>query len=178
MKMSEFQFSIPAYVLINDIAIILGLAVIGIVIWFYSKDKNRIIGISIIGGVIILFIYLSFIAPIQTNVVLNDRLELYIPPYARETIQKEEILRAYVIDLEHNESLQPKYHTFGAGMGNYKMGWFKLTNGKDAIMMTTGTKVVCLELEDKYIMLSPDNLNEFIEELNEEFIVIGYDEIE
>lgn len=45
-------------------------------------------------------------------------------------------------------------------------------------MMTTGTKVVCLELKDKYIMLSPDNLNEFIEELNEEFIVIGYDEIE
>lgn len=113
--MSVFQFSIPAYVLINNVAIILGLAVIGIVIWFYSKDKNRIIVLSIIGGVIILFIYLSFIAPIQTNVVLNDRLELYIPPYARETIQKEEILRAYVIDLEHNESLQPKYHTFGAG---------------------------------------------------------------
>jgi hypothetical protein len=96
MKMSVFQFSIPAYVLINNVAIILGLAVIGIVIWFYSKDKNRIIVLSIIGGVIILFIYLFFIAPIQTNVVLNDRLELYIPPYARETIQKEEILRAYV----------------------------------------------------------------------------------
>ena len=58
------------------------------------------------------------------------------------------------------------------------MGWFKLANGKDAIMMTTGTKVVCLELKDKYIMLSPDNLNKFIKELNEEFIMVGYDEIE
>jgi hypothetical protein len=58
------------------------------------------------------------------------------------------------------------------------MGWFKLANGKDAIMMTTGAKVVCLELEDKYIMLSPDNIIGFIEELNEELIMIGYDEIE
>jgi hypothetical protein len=52
------------------------------------------------------------------------------------------------------------------------MGWYKLTNGKDVIMMTTGTRVVCLELEDKYILLSPDKFDDFVDELNEKFIPI------
>ena len=43
----------------------------------------------------------------------------------------------------------------------------------DAIMMTTGTKVVCLELDDKYIMLSPDRFDDFVEELNEKFMAVG-----
>ncbi|MEA3283304.1 MAG: PH domain-containing protein [Euryarchaeota archaeon] len=40
-------------------------------------------------------------------------------------------------------------------------------------MRTTGTKVVCLELGDKYIMLSPDRFDDFVEELNEEFMAVG-----
>ena len=54
-----------------------------------------------------------------------------------------------------------------------KKGWFKLANGRDAIMITTGTKVVCLELDDVYIMPSPDRFDDFVEELNEKFMAVG-----
>ncbi len=39
-------------------------------------------------------------------------------------------------------------------------------------MMTTGTKAVCLELDDKYILLSPDRFDDFVEELNEKFMTV------
>lgn len=39
-------------------------------------------------------------------------------------------------------------------------------------MMTTGTKVVCLELDDRYILLSPDRFDDFVEELNEKFMTV------
>ena len=40
-------------------------------------------------------------------------------------------------------------------------------------MITTGTKVVGLELDDKYIMPSPDRFDDFVEELNEKFMAVG-----
>lgn len=171
--MSEFLISVPMDVLINDLAIILSLVIIGLVIWFYSEDKNRVMGVGIIGIVLILFIYLFLIAPAQTTIVLDyDTLTVNIPPYAHETVQKEEILRISVVDLESDESLRPKSKKFGAGTRSYKKGWFKLANGRDAIMMTTGTKAVCLELDDKYILLSPDRFDDFVEELNEKFMTV------
>lgn len=170
--MSEFYFSIPTINLINILAIIVSLVLIGVVLWLSSEGKEKIIAIIFTGSIVILITYLSLISPLQAKVVLDDTLEVSIPPYAHEIIQKDEILRAYVVDLEKNESLRPKYKKIGGGMGNSKMGKYKLTNGKDAIVMTTGTKVVCLELEEKYILLSPNRFDDFVDELNEKFIPI------
>ncbi len=171
--MSEFYFTIPIINLINIFGIIIGLVIIGVIVWFYSEGVYKIIGTTIMVIVIILIMYFILILPMQAKVVLDETLEVNIPPYVHEIIYKDEIIRGTVVDLEHNESLRPKYQKFGGGLGSSKMGWYKLTNGKDAIMMTTGTRVVCLELEDKYILLSPDRFDDFVDELNEKFIPIG-----
>lgn len=172
--MSDFYISPPIDVLVNDIAIIASLVIIGLVIWFYSEGNNRVMGAGVLGIVIIIFIYVSLIAPAQTKVVLDDdTLVVNIPPYGHEIVKKEEIRRIWVVDLEYDENLRPKSKKFGAGTRSYKKGWYKLANGRDAIMMTTGTKVVCLELDDKYIMLSPDRFDDFVEELNEKFMAVG-----
>jgi cell division protein FtsW (lipid II flippase) len=172
--MSEFHISVPIDVLVNDLAIIASLVIIGLVVWFYSEGNNRIMGAGVLGIVIIIFIYVSLIAPAQTKVVLDDDILIVsIPPYGHEIVKKEEIRRICVVDLEYDENLRPKSKKFGEGTRNYKKGWYKLANGRDAIMMTTGTKAVCLELDDKYIMLSPDRFDDFVEELNEEFMAVG-----
>ena len=172
--MSEFHISVPIAVLINDLAIIASLVIIGLVIWFYSEGTNRVMGTGVLGTVIIIFIYVSLIAPAQTKVVLDDdTLIVNIPPYGHEIVKKEEIRRIYVVDIEYDENLRPKSKKFGEGARSYKKGWYKLANGRDAIMMTTGTKVVCLELDGKYIMLSPDRFDDFVEELNEKFMAVG-----
>ena len=172
--MSEFHISVPIDVLVNDLAIIASLVIIGLVVWFYSEGTNRVMGTGVLGIVIIIFIYVSLIAPAQTKVVLDDdTLMVNIPPYGHEIVKKEEIRRICVVDLEYDENLRPKSKKFGEGTRSYKKGWYKLANGRDAIMMTTGTKVVCLELDDKYIMLSPDRFDDFVEELNEKFMAVG-----
>ena len=70
--MSEFHISVPIDVLVNDLAIIASLVIIGLVVWFYSEGNNRIMGAGVLGIVIIIFIYVSLIAPAQTKVVLDD----------------------------------------------------------------------------------------------------------
>ena len=161
-------------VLVNDLVIIASLVLIGLVVWFYSEGTGRVMGTGVLGIVIIIFICVSLIAPAQTKVVLDDdTLMVNIPPYGHEIVKKEEIRRIYVVDLEYAENLRPKSKKFGEGTRSYKKGWYKLANGRDAIMMTTGTKVVCLELDDKYIMLSPDRFDDFVEELNEKFMAVG-----
>ena len=94
--------------MINDLAIILSLVIIGLVIWFHSEGESRVVGAGVIVMVLILFIYLFLIAPAQTTVVLDyDTLTVNIPPYAHEIVKKEEILGIRVVDLEYDESLQP-----------------------------------------------------------------------
>ncbi|MEA1893706.1 MAG: PH domain-containing protein [Euryarchaeota archaeon] len=150
--MSEFHISVPTEVLINDLAIIASMVIIGLVIWFYSEETNRVVGAGVLGVVIIIFIYMSLIAPAQTKVVLDDDILIVnIPPYGHEIVKKEEIWRIYMVDIEYDKNLRPKSKKFGEGTRSYKKGWYKLVNGRDAIIMTTGTKVVCLELDDKYI---------------------------
>ena len=123
--------------------------------------------------VIILFIYLFLIAPAQIKVVLDyDTVTVNIPPYAHEIVKKEEILRISVVDLEYDESLRLKSKKIGASTRSCRKGWFKLANEGDAIIMTTGTKVVCLELNNMYILLSPDRFDDFVEELNERFMTV------
>jgi len=119
--MSEFHISVPIEVLVNDLAIIASLVIIGLVIWFYSGETNRVMGTGVLGIVIIIFIYMSLIAPAQTKVVLDgDTLMVNIPPYGHEIVKKEEIRRICVVDLEYDENLRPKSKKFGEGTRSYK----------------------------------------------------------
>ena len=94
--------------MINDLAIILSLAIIGLVVWFHSEGESRVVGAGVIWMVLIVFIYLSLIAHAQTTVVLDyDTLTVNIPPHAHEIVNKEEILGIRVVDLECDESLRP-----------------------------------------------------------------------
>ncbi|MEA3283305.1 MAG: hypothetical protein U9Q68_12290 [Euryarchaeota archaeon] len=120
-EMSEFHISVPTDVLINDLAIIATLVIIRLVIWFYSKETNRVVGAGVLGVVIIIFIYVSLISPAQTKVVLDDdTLIVNIPQYGHETVKKEEIRRIYVVDIEYDENLRPKSKKFGEGTRSYK----------------------------------------------------------
>ena len=87
--MSEFHISSPIEVMVNDLAIIASLVIIGLVIWFYSEGTNRVRGAGVLGIVIIIFIYLFLIAPAQTKVVLDDDvLMVNIPPMLTRSSKK------------------------------------------------------------------------------------------
>ncbi len=169
VKMTEYFFSIPLINLINIVGLNLGILIIWITIWHGSNIKHRKIALIVVGFIFILILYLSLISPMQAKVVLAEKLEISIPPYAHEIIPKEEIMRIYVVDLENNQSLQPIKKIIGGEMGDSKEGIFQLRNQKKAIMKTEGSKVICIELNDKYIMVTPDRFDDFVFELEQKF---------
>jgi|Deesub1362A_J573_1020465.scaffolds.fasta_scaffold00035_27 hypothetical protein len=153
---------------------VLGLLVVTmLVLVFVRKGVQTLLGLITTGAVMVLWVYLSFIAPAQTRVVVGDALEVHTPPYARETVEQAEILGAFVVDWQDDQSFQPKRKINGAAFGGYRAGRFKLKNGSHAVIMAAGTKVLVIELEDKYLLLAPDDFDGLVAELNRRFIPVN-----
>ena len=49
--------------------------------------------------------------------------------------------------------------------GGTSFGWFKLKNGKTALIVATKSKVVCFELKNRIVMLSPNDFERFVNAL-------------
>jgi len=163
-----FRLSPPSGFWIFSAGVIAGLIALTIFLWFFTKGGARNLSILISAGILILCVYLLILAPLQTSVKMGEGyLEVNIPPYAHEKIERSEVLRAYVVDWKEDENLKPVLRTGGASFGDYKVGWFKLKNGRDAIIMASQSRVLCLELKDKYILIAPDDFEKFLRSFNE-----------
>lgn len=170
--MTEFVVSMPTGVLIVNLLIMFGIGASAVIIWRRvlrraRKRWGRILVKAIIGAAVVGFAYVFFIAPSQTNVIIDDTISVNTPPYAKAVIQREDIINVYVADWATDGELEPARRTNGTAMGNYRLGKFKLKNGESAIIMANSTRVLCIELEDKYLLLAPDNFEEFTAKIAE-----------
>ncbi|MBC7115350.1 MAG: hypothetical protein PWR13_1225 [Archaeoglobi archaeon] len=166
-----FRLSPPTGFWILSAGVIAGLTGLTLFVFLFTKGGARNLSVLISAGVLALCVYLLILAPLQTSVKVGEGfLELNIPPYASKKIEREEVLRAYVVDWKENESLKPVLRTGGVSFLSYKAGWFRLKNGASALLMTSSSRVLCLELEDELILIAPDNFEKFIDEVNNRFI--------
>jgi len=175
MKMEEMIFKLSPLLSfwILSLGMIAGLIALTLFIFFFAKGGARNLSIFISAGALLICFYLLILAPLQTSVNMGEGyLELKAPPYANERVEKEEVLRAYVVDWKENENLKPVLRTGGTSFGDYKTGWFRLKNGEDAIIITSQSRVLCLQLREKYVLIAPDDFERFLEEVNNRFIRI------
>jgi hypothetical protein len=76
----------------------------------------------------------------------------------RRFVPREALLadEARLVDLRSESGLAPRVRTFGTGMPGYAAGWFRLNNGKKALVYITepSSVVVIPTNEDYSVMLS------------------------
>ncbi|MCD6196065.1 MAG: hypothetical protein J7J82_04690 [Staphylothermus sp.] len=114
---------------------------------------------------LIIFIpIITFSIRVNENTIKASSLFSY-----KITVGKEDVENIYVVDLSKHPELRPKIRTFGTGLPGLNLGWFKLANGSKAFLAITNNKQgVVIKLRDgTYVILSPKNIQEFINTLKQ-----------
>jgi len=114
---------------------------------------------------LIIFIpIITFSIRVNENTIKASSLFSY-----KITVRKEDVENIYVVDLSKHPELRPKIRTFGTGLPGLNLGWFKLANGSKAFLAITNNKQgVVIKLRDgTYVILSPKNIQEFINTLKQ-----------
>lgn len=77
--------------------------------------------------------------------------------------------RARVVDLDEHTSLKPLFKTNGAAMPGYQSGWFRLRNGRKALVARAGgTRVVWIPTTRNFdLLLQPVHPQSLLDRLRE-----------
>ena len=78
-------------------------------------------------------------------------------------VSKEDIVDViWIEDIDKAGELTPRLRLFGISTDNFHDGWFSLRGGKKAYLMVCGKQAIAiLTKEGYYIILSPENFEEF-----------------
>ena len=131
---------------------------------------------------IILFMILSSIMGYvsysinTTNISLENDGKLVINApiaFLWRSIDKDEIVRAYVIDWNINTDYSPTIRNLGIQVNNYLVGHFILSNGLQAIVMASRSEVLVVETRNgEAILLGPNDFEEFTTVFNKLYHLI------
>ena len=125
--------------------------------------------LAIIIVIVFLVLLLTIIPVITFSITLTrDQLKASSPIMFKITVNKKDLTNITTVDLREHPELKPTIRTFGAGLPGYKLGWFRLASGAKAFLAVSSDKAVVIKLkEDTYVILTPKNINEFIDRLQE-----------
>ena len=117
-------------------------------------------------ALLLLFAYIAYSMRNVTVEVENDGLRIKGSLYGR-FIPKEQIIKDGIrtLDLSVKSEYKPRIRTNGIGLPGYKEGWFKLRNGKKALLFVTSNTVVYVPTNNFAVMLSVKNPEIFVETL-------------
>lgn len=170
--MQEFVFSAPMQAQMLSYAILGAVAIAGVVGIAFGKNKAKRI-ITAVAIIPLLFFMSRTLLPSTggTKVTLGETLTV-TSGYGKIDIAKSDIISAAVIDYKTDPSLHPTIRTNGTAIGDYRLGWFVLANGKKAFIMTATPQAVAIELTDKYVMVAPEDFDGFVKAVSDNFFPV------
>ncbi|MGE5559462.1 MAG: PH domain-containing protein [Chloroflexota bacterium] len=171
--MQEFPFAAPANVSLFNYVIIGVVAIAGIAgVAFGGSKAKRIMTAIVIIPVMFFLVRTLLPAPGGMKVTVGETM-VVSSSYGKLEIAKSDVISAVVVgELNADPDLRPTLRTNGTAIGEYKLGWFTLANGKKAFIMTATPEVVALELPDKYVIVAPSDFAGFVRALNERFVPV------
>lgn len=142
---------------------------------YRAKNSKKDMFSAIIVGIVGLILLVSFvILPKLNGIKIEEGIlkSTFATGFTKVEITKEDIQDAFVIDWIKDSEFKPSRRTLGSSFGNYNEGRFKLNNGSKALVYTNKTQNLCIQLEDKYLLLGPDNFEEFVEDFSQNIFKI------
>lgn len=164
LAMSLFSYGITA--------LIAGITLFSI---FTKKHKRPKIVTVFLFALILFMIWLLIIVPNNAGIeIKRGEMKISIPLSAKITITPDDVVSCKIIDWNENTEYKPAIRTFGTSIGNYRVGSFKLKNGKTAKMLTIGDKAIAIELKNEsyLLLLAPKDFDDFVKAIDDNFIEV------
>lgn len=169
--MQEFPFAVPAQAQMLNYGVIALVAIVGIVSIAFGGNKTKRIMTAVIMIPLLFFLVRTLLPAGGDKVTLDGALTVH-SSHATITVAKGDVISADVVDIKTDPELRTVTKTNGAAIGDYKVGWFRLANGKQAFVMTATPQVVAFELADKYVMVAPGDFAGFVKAVNDGFVPV------
>lgn len=162
MDREIFHFSISSTALTLNVIVVAFVATVFVFLLLKMRGKVRVFSSSIVGVVLTLFLFLFIVFPLTNTVVLEGLfVKLNVLPFTVKELSLSSINPIGTVNWEIDSQYRPTAKLNGAGVGSYKVGWYKLKNGSKALVMTNSPEVFLFESQGVYYLLAPDRLDEF-----------------
>jgi hypothetical protein len=170
---TTFLVSEPADLMLLLIGIVAVMLIGGVVVVMFSfkvskEKRNKLIATGIIllvtGGFVF---YLS--NPYQQNSIMvgSGSVQVSALPYFNLNVSASQIKQAYVVNLsDWNVSISAR--TSGTALGSFNSGYFTLSNGASADLLSDGnTNLVLVLNSGAYVILGPTDFQTFLSDFNQ-----------
>ena len=148
--------------------IFLSVLIPGLVLAALSLKLGRERRAKLLAGALVLLVssgVVFFVSdPFEQNSVSvgNGSVLVSAPPYFSLNVTSTQIASAFVVNLSSwNVSITSR--TAGTELGSFRSGYFRLSNGASADLLSTGnTNLVLVLKSGVYVILSPENFQSFL----------------
>lgn len=176
---THFPLAPPAIVTISFLTLGVLTAMVAFLVWrkqgrawllTHARGSWFATATGLLAALTVLTALLGFLAAsayLTSIEITRGKLVVAAPPLAHAVIYEEEIAEAFVADWDEDTSLRPVVRTAGTSIGSYKTGWFKLSNGSPALLVTSSSRNLCIRTtQGVYLLLHPEDFAELLEQFN------------
>ncbi|WP_338667805.1 PH domain-containing protein [Pseudodesulfovibrio methanolicus] len=159
-------FKIPMSKTVLTFFLLVVAVVAAAVAWSFNSGLTwtGICLIAVAGPLSMFYWYMLYITPKRASVTVADEgILLAAPPFASAVIPWASVVKTFRVDLKKDEDFKftktKKYMTFGA----YRSGMVEIKDGKEAVVVTNRSDVLCVQTEERFYLIGPSDLPGFLE---------------
>ncbi len=98
--------------------------------------------------------------PANTRIIVDDgSLLVDAPPFLKASQPLDGVTRAFVCSLKDEAAFADLKSEGSMAFFGYRSGMFRTASGRDAVVVTRGDRVLCLETAERYFLLGPKDLD-------------------
>jgi len=95
------------------------------------------------------------------------------PAFTNKVFTPDDVVEAFLTDLSQDSAYRPTTRAIALGWGAYRVGWYMLSSGEKALILTEQPLVLCLKMvEGYYVMMGPSRFDEFLRAFNSTLITV------
>jgi hypothetical protein len=159
-----------AFFLLYGLGVLLFLIALGLTVLAAVNRQTAPYPVAILLALVsILLFYVAASSQYSFLEVSRDTLRVRRDLFGRRVATSAlDLTQARVVNLIESKPLQPKWRLFGAAVPGYLSGWFKLRDGRRALLFVTDQqRVVCVPWRDgRLLLISVEQPEQLLERLS------------
>lgn len=117
-----------------------------------------------------LYWYMLYVNPRRGAItVAEEGILLSAPPFASAVIPWASVRKVFPVNLVEDKPFSVKKTVKLMHFAGYRCGIVEVESGKEAVMVANRPDVFCIETDDRYYLLGPSDLEDFIADVEANF---------
>ncbi|NJB67716.1 hypothetical protein GGQ74_001356 [Desulfobaculum xiamenense] len=159
-------FPVPMRGVVIGMLLVFAASVTAATIWSFRSGImwTGICLLAVAVPITALYWYMLYVNPSRTRIIVDEgRVFVEAPPFLRATVTLDTVTRAFVTDLDTDETLNPLKKERCMAYFGYRSGMFMLPAGREAVVVSRSSRVLCLKTPDLFYILGPKDLDGLVE---------------